>query len=70
MRDREHVFGAKAAMTTMWWLVNQRIDAAHLPGTREHLNMPAPEENAAKPANRSRHHQHYTDEESRLVLQP
>lgn len=30
--DREHVFGAKASTTTMWRLVDQRIDAAHLPG--------------------------------------
>ena len=29
--DREHVFGAKASTTTMWRLVDQRIDAAHLP---------------------------------------
>lgn len=26
--DREHVFGAKASTTTMWRLVDQRIDAA------------------------------------------
>jgi hypothetical protein len=32
--DREHVFGAKASTTTMWRLVDQRIDAAHLPGVR------------------------------------
>jgi hypothetical protein len=32
--DREHVFGAKASTTTMWRLVDQRIDAAHLPGIR------------------------------------
>ncbi|GFG88472.1 hypothetical protein MBOU_05140 [Mycobacterium bourgelatii] len=30
--DREHVFGAKASTTTMWRLIDQRIDAAHLPG--------------------------------------
>ena len=30
--DREHVFGAKASTTTMWRLVDERIDAAHLPG--------------------------------------
>ena len=30
--DREHVFGAAASTTTMWRLVDQRIDAAHLPG--------------------------------------
>ena len=30
--DREHIFGAKASTTTMWRLVDQRIDAAHLPG--------------------------------------
>ena len=29
--DREHVFGAAASTTTMWRLVDQRIDAAHLP---------------------------------------
>jgi hypothetical protein len=32
--DREHVFGAKASTTTMWRLVDQRIDAAHLPKIR------------------------------------
>ncbi|OIN81618.1 IS1380 family transposase [Mycobacterium malmoense] len=32
--DREHVFGPKASTTTMWRLVDQRIDAAHLPGIR------------------------------------
>ena len=32
--DREHVFGAKASTTTMWRLVDQRIDAAHLPKVR------------------------------------
>jgi hypothetical protein len=32
--DREHVFGAKASTTTMWRLVDARIDAAHLPGVR------------------------------------
>ena len=32
--DREHVFGAKAYTTTMWRLVDQRIDAAHLPKVR------------------------------------
>jgi hypothetical protein len=32
--DREQVFGAKASTTTMWRLVDQRIDAAHLPGVR------------------------------------
>lgn len=32
--DREHVFGAKASTTTMWRLVDQRIDAVHLPGVR------------------------------------
>ena len=31
---REHVFGATASTTTMWRLVDQRIDAAHLPGIR------------------------------------
>ena len=33
--DREHVFGAKASTTTMWRLVDSRIDAAHLPKVRE-----------------------------------
>lgn len=32
--DREHVFGPKASTTTMWRLVDQRIDSAHLPGVR------------------------------------
>ncbi|MCA2277154.1 IS1380 family transposase, partial [Mycobacterium intracellulare] len=32
--DREHVFGAKASTTTMWRLVDQRTDAAHLPGVQ------------------------------------
>jgi hypothetical protein len=32
--DREHVFGAKASTTTMWRLVDERIDAAHLPAIR------------------------------------
>lgn len=32
--DREHVFGAKASTTTMWRLVDERIDAAHLPGVQ------------------------------------
>ncbi|WP_326546210.1 IS1380 family transposase [Mycolicibacterium sp. ND9-15] len=32
--DREHVFGAKASTTTMWRLIDQRIDAGHLPGVR------------------------------------
>lgn len=32
--DREHVLGAKASTTTMWRLIDQRIDAAHLPGVR------------------------------------
>lgn len=32
--DREHVFGSKASTTTMWRLVVERIDAAHLPGVR------------------------------------
>jgi len=32
--DREHVFGAAASTTTMWRLVDQRIDVAHLPGIR------------------------------------
>jgi hypothetical protein len=32
--DREHVFGVCASTTTMWRLVDERIDAAHLPGVR------------------------------------
>jgi hypothetical protein len=32
--DREHVFGAAASTTTMWRLVDQRVDATHLPGVR------------------------------------
>lgn len=32
--DREHVFGGAASTTTMWRLLDQRIDAAHLPGVR------------------------------------
>nr|WP_197089830.1 IS1380 family transposase [Mycobacterium nebraskense] len=32
--DREHALGAKASTTTMWRLVDERIDAAHLPGVR------------------------------------
>jgi hypothetical protein len=32
--DREHVFGAAASTTTMWRLVDERIDAQHLPGIR------------------------------------
>ena len=32
--DREHAFGAKASTTTMWRLVDQRIDAAHLPAVQ------------------------------------
>jgi hypothetical protein len=32
--DREHVFGPAASTTTMWRLVDERIDAKHLPGIR------------------------------------
>jgi hypothetical protein len=32
--DREHVFGAVASTTTMWRMVDQRVDATHLPGVR------------------------------------
>lgn len=32
--DREHVFGPAASTTTMWRLIDERIDAAHLPGVR------------------------------------
>lgn len=32
--DRAHVFGAAASTATMWRLIDQRIDAAHLPGVR------------------------------------
>ena len=33
--DREHVFGPKASTTTMWRLIDRRIDAAHLPKVRQ-----------------------------------
>ncbi|MGA9375318.1 MAG: IS1380 family transposase, partial [Mycobacterium sp.] len=32
--DREHAFGVAASTTTMWRLVDGKIDAAHLPGIR------------------------------------
>ncbi|MDT5284337.1 MAG: hypothetical protein QOJ20_5532 [Mycobacterium sp.] len=32
--DREHVFGPAASTTTMWRLVDGRVDAKHLPGIR------------------------------------
>lgn len=32
--DAEHVFGPAASTTTMWRLVDDKIDAAHLPGIR------------------------------------
>ena len=32
--DREHVFGPAASTTTMWRLVDSRVDAAHLPRIR------------------------------------
>ncbi len=32
--DREHALGAKASTTTMWRLVDERIDAGHLPRIR------------------------------------
>src|SRR5258705_13672971 len=32
--DREHVFGPAASTTTMWRLVDARVDAKHLPGIR------------------------------------
>ncbi|VBA31379.1 hypothetical protein LAUMK35_05003 [Mycobacterium pseudokansasii] len=32
--DREHVFGAAASTTTMWRLVDHRVDAKHLPAVR------------------------------------
>src|SRR5258707_13359136 len=32
--DREHVFGPAASTTTMWRLVDSRVDAKHLPGIR------------------------------------
>ncbi|WP_240355563.1 IS1380 family transposase [Mycobacterium bourgelatii] len=32
--DREHVLGAKASTTTMWRLIDERIDASHLPRVR------------------------------------
>jgi hypothetical protein len=32
--DAEHVFGPAASTTTMWRLVDARVDAKHLPGIR------------------------------------
>ncbi len=32
--DREQVFGSVASTTTLWRCVDERIDAAHLPGIR------------------------------------
>jgi hypothetical protein len=32
--DREHALGAKASTTTMWRLIDERVDTAHLPGVR------------------------------------
>lgn len=32
--DGEHAFGAKASTTTMWRLIDERIDAAHLPAVQ------------------------------------
>jgi hypothetical protein len=32
--DREHVFGPAASTTTMWRLVDERVDTTHLPGIR------------------------------------
>jgi len=32
--DREHVFGPAASTTTMWRLLDARVDAKHLPGIR------------------------------------
>jgi hypothetical protein len=32
--DREHALGPKASTTTMWRLIDDRIDTAHLPGVR------------------------------------
>lgn len=32
--DREHAFGPAASTTTMWRLIDERIDAAHLPGVQ------------------------------------
>jgi hypothetical protein len=32
--DREQVFGPVASTTTLWRLVDERIDAAHLPAIR------------------------------------
>src|SRR5690606_22812658 len=39
--DREHVFGAAASTTTMWRLVDERIDADHLPAVRAARAAPA-----------------------------
>jgi len=33
--DREHAFGPKASTTTMWRLIDHRIDATHLPKVRQ-----------------------------------
>ena len=65
--DREHVFGAKASTTTMWRLVDQRIDAAHLPkirGARASARAAAWAAGAAPPAGRPL----YIDLDATLVI--
>lgn len=32
--DRKHAFGGAGSTTTLWRCVDERIDAAHLPGIR------------------------------------
>ncbi len=65
--DREHVFGAKASTTTMWRLVDQRIDAAHLPkirGARAAARAAAWAAGAAPPAGQPL----YVDIDATLVI--
>ena len=65
--DREHVFGAKASTTTMWRLVDQRIDAVHLPkvrGARAAARAAAWAAGAAPPAGRPL----YIDIDATLVI--
>ena len=65
--DREHVFGAKASTTTMWRLVDERIDAAHLPkirGARAAARAAAWAAGAAPPAGRPL----YIDVDATLVI--
>lgn len=65
--DREHVFGAKASITTMWRLVDSRIDAAHLPkvlDARDATRAAARAAGAAPPAGAPL----YFDIEAALVI--